>query len=104
MHLRSIAHRFVPDKPLVKLAAQALKNVPGVLEALGKVANPWPNVDAHSGVLLYSLGMPEWDYYTVIFAVSRAMGCMSAFVWSRIMGLPIERPGSVDAQWFHDNM
>ena len=63
----------------------------------GKVANPNPNVDAHSGVLLYSLGMKEWDYYTVIFAVSRAMGCMSAFTWSRIMGLPIERPGSVDA-------
>jgi citrate synthase len=48
--------------------------------------------------------MNEWDYYTVIFAVSRAMGCMSAYVWSRIMGLPIERPGSVDAQWFHDNL
>jgi len=74
-----------------------LKNVPGVLDALGKVANPWPNVDAHSGVLLYSLGMDQWEYYTVIFAVSRAMGCMPALVWSRIMGLPIERPNSVDA-------
>ena len=70
--------------------------VPGVLDSLGKVQNPYPNVDAHSGVLLYSLGMKEADYYTAIFAVSRAMGSMSQFVWSRIMGLPIERPGSVD--------
>lgn len=74
-----------------------MRVVPKVLNGLGKVANPNPNVDAHSGVLLYSLGMKEWDYYTVIFAVSRAMGCMSAYTWSRIMGLPIERPGSVDA-------
>jgi len=73
-----------------------LAYVPGVLDSLGKVQNPYPNVDAHSGVLLYSLGMKEADYYTAIFAVSRAMGCMSQFVWSRIMGLPIERPGSVD--------
>jgi citrate synthase len=46
--------------------------------------------------------MKEFDQYTVIFAVSRAIGCMSAFVWSRIMGLPIERPGSVDVKFFND--
>jgi len=54
-----------------------LAYVPGVLDSLGKVQNPYPNVDAHSGVLLYSLGMKEADYYTALFAVSRAMGCMS---------------------------
>ena len=26
--------------------------VPGILQETGKVSNPWPNVDAHSGVLL----------------------------------------------------
>ena len=56
-HLSQLAGRYIPDAPLVRLARQALKNVPGVLDALGKVSNPWPNVDAHSGVLLYSLGM-----------------------------------------------
>jgi len=61
-----------------------------------------PNVDAHSGVLLHQLGMKEFDNYTLIFAVSRCIGCMSAFVWSRIMGLPIERPGSVDVDFFNN--
>ena len=38
--------------------------------------------------------MSEYEYYTVVFAVSRALGCMSNLVWSRALGLPIERPGS----------
>jgi citrate synthase len=96
MHLRSIAARYIPNEPLIKLNRQCYNVVPGVLRALGKVANPNPNVDAHSGVLLYTMGMKEWDYYTAFFATSRAMGCMAAYTWSRIMGLPIERPGSVD--------
>ena len=53
------------------------------------------NVDAHSGVLLNHFGMKEYEYYTVVFAVSRALGCMSSLVWSRAFGLPIERPGSI---------
>jgi citrate synthase len=53
MHLKGIAKRYIPNKPLIKLASKCLKYVPPVLEALGKVQNPWPNVDAHSGVLLH---------------------------------------------------
>jgi len=56
-------------------------------------------VDAGSGVLLYSLGMKEFEYYTVVFAVSRALGCMAGLNWSRALGLPIERPGSIDVDW-----
>lgn len=56
--------------------------------------NPWPNVDAHSGVLLQYYGMTEMSFYTVLFGVSRAMGCLSQMIWSRAMGLPIERPKS----------
>ena len=66
-----------------------------------KVKNPYPNVDAHSGVLLYTLGMKEFDFYTVVFAVSRSLGCMTNLVWARMYGLPIERPGSVDFAWLH---
>jgi len=74
-----------------------------VLEKTGKVKNPWPNVDSHSGVLLHHYGMKEFDYYTVVFAVSRAIGCMAQLVLSRALGLPIERPGSVTLQWIKDN-
>ena len=57
--------------------------------------NPNPNVDAHSGVLLYELGLTEYEYYTVVFAVSRAMGVFANNIWARALGLPLERPGSM---------
>lgn len=40
--------------------------------------------------------MKEYDFYTVVFGVSRALGCLSNGIWSRIFGLPIERPNSLD--------
>jgi len=69
--------------------------VPPILESLGKVKNPWPNVDAHSGALLVHFGMKEYEFYTVLFAVSRAMGVLASLIWDRALGLPIERPKSV---------
>lgn len=60
------------------------------------------NVDAGSGVMLYHFGMTEFEYYTVVFAVSRALGALSNLVWSRAFGLPIERPGSVSMKWVND--
>jgi len=39
-------------------------------------------------------GFDHFDYYTVLFGVSRAFGVMSANVWSRALGLAIERPNS----------
>ena len=46
--------------------------------------NPWPNVDAHSGVLLQYYGIKEENFYTVLFGVSRAIGVLSqvAFISS----------------------
>jgi citrate synthase len=46
--------------------------------------------------------MKEFQYYTVVFAVSRALGCMANLVWSRAFGLPIERPGSVTLRWIEE--
>ena len=68
--------------------------VPPILEATGKVKNPWPNVDAHSGILLLKYGMKEYDFFTVLFGVSRSLGIMSQLIWSRALGMPIERPSS----------
>merc|ERR1712152_68684 len=61
----------------------------------GQVKNPWPNVDAHSGVLLQYYGMKEMNYYTVLFGVSRALGVTASLVWDRALGLPLERPKSM---------
>ncbi|XP_043596224.1 citrate synthase, mitochondrial-like isoform X2 [Bombus pyrosoma] len=92
---REYAMKHMPDDKLIKLVAQVYKVVPPILMELGKVANPWPNVDAHSGVLLQWYGMTEMQYYTVLFGVSRALGVMASLVWSRALGLPIERPKSI---------
>jgi len=68
--------------------------VPPILESLGKIKNPWPNVDAHSGALLMHYGMKEYDFYTVLFGVSRALGVMASLIWDRALGHPLERPSS----------
>lgn len=52
--------------------------IPEMLLATGKVSNPYPNVDCGSGSLLMHYGFNQFDYYTVLFGVSRAFGVMSA--------------------------
>ena len=81
-----------------RLVGQIYKVVPDILLEQGKAKNPWPNVDAHSGVLLQYYGMTEMQYYTVLFGISRALGCMSQMIWSRALGLPLERPKSLSTQ------
>ncbi|XP_077302604.1 putative citrate synthase 2, mitochondrial [Arctopsyche grandis] len=91
---REFALKHLPDDKLFRLVSNVYKVVPPILTELGKVKNPWPNVDAHSGVLLQYYGMKEMNYYTVLFGVSRALGVLAQLVWSRALGFPIERPKS----------
>ena len=147
---REFALKHLPNDPMFRLVSDLFKVVPDILLQLGKVKNPWPNVDAHSGVLLqvfliflYTLclltnvlaqfndskrliitkmkelricwvkikckpsnvvlflqyyGMTEMNYYTVMFGVSRALGCLSSTIWDRAFGLPIERPKSMSTE------
>merc|ERR1711953_833372 len=95
---REFALKHLPDDPMFKLVGQIYKIVPAVLLEAGKAKNPWPNVDAHSGVLLQYYGMTEMQYYTVLFGVSRALGCLSQMIWSRALGLPLERPKSLSTK------
>lgn len=92
---REFALTHMPDYPLFKLVSLLYEVVPQVLEQTGKVKNPWPNVDAHSGVLLQYYGITEDRFYTVLFGVSRSLGVLAQGVWSRALGLPIERPKSL---------
>ncbi|MCD2421307.1 citrate (Si)-synthase, eukaryotic [Niabella pedocola] len=87
--------KHMSDDPLVNTVWRIYETVPGILQALGKVKNPWPNVDAHSGALLVHYGMKEYEYYTVLFAVSRSLGVLSSLCWDRALGMPLERPKSV---------
>jgi len=91
------------DSRLVKLVHQLYEVVPGILLEGGKVKNPWPNVDAHSGCLLVHYGLKEENYYTVMFGVSRALGVLASLVWDRALNLPLERPKSYTTEWFAKN-
>eukprot|EP00386_Alphamonas_edax_P014112 GDKI01043436.1.p1 GENE.GDKI01043436.1~~GDKI01043436.1.p1 ORF type:complete len:493 (-),score=122.74 GDKI01043436.1:192-1634(-) len=99
---REFALKHLPDDELFKLVDVCFKTIPPILQKTGKVKNPWPNVDAHSGCLLQHYGFKEAEYFTVLFGVSRAIGVMSQLVWSRILGLPIERPKSVPLDWIEE--
>lgn len=87
--------RYMPDDPLVNTVWKIYEVVPPILQSLGKVKNPWPNVDAHSGALLVHFGMREYEYYTVLFGVSRSLGVLASLCWDRALGHALERPKSV---------
>jgi citrate synthase len=94
--------KHFPEDPVFKAVATAFDVIPGVLQEHGKAANPWPNVDAGSGALLYHYGITEMRYYTVLFSVSRAMGICSQLVISRAMMEAITRPKSVTTNWMKE--
>ena len=102
MAQRQFAEDNVQDSDLVKIVWKIFDVVPPILSSLGKVKNPWPNVDAHSGALLMHFGMKEHNYYTVLFAVSRALGVLAAQCWARALHLPLERPKSVTTAWVRE--
>ncbi len=96
---REFALRHLPNDENFKIVSMLFDVVPEVLKAQGKAANPWPNVDAHSGVLLTHYGVVEHEFYTVLFGVSRAMGVLASLIWDRALGMPLERPKSVTTDW-----
>ena len=99
---RIFAEDYIKDDDYVKIVWQLFRVVPPILGALGKVKNPWPNVDAHSGAILVHFGLKEYTYYTVLFGVSRALGVLANSCWSRAYGLPLERPKSVNSIWLKE--
>lgn len=91
--------RVCPDYDVFKIVDRLFHVTPGILKEQGKVKDPWPNVDAGSGSLLYLFGLKEFDYYTVLFGVSRALGMCSQLVLNRLLGTAITRPKSVSTEW-----
>ncbi|HEU4385875.1 MAG TPA: citrate (Si)-synthase [Anaeromyxobacteraceae bacterium] len=89
------ADKHMPNDPYFQIVKMIFKVAPGVLTEHGKTKNPWPNVDAHSGVIQWHYGVREWDFYTVLFGVGRALGVLANLVWDRALGYAIERPKSV---------
>ncbi len=101
---REFGLKHFPDDPIMQLVDKVFRIVPEVLKQHGKAKNPWPNVDAGSGALLYHYGIKEFSYYTVLFSISRAMGMCSQLIVNRAIGTPIERPKSIPTAWIKKNL
>ncbi len=92
---RDFCLKHLPDDPIFKYVDVLYKVVPPILQQHGKAKNPWPNVDAQSGVIQWHYGLKEYDYYTVLFGVGRSLGVCANIIWDRGLGYPIERPKSI---------
>ncbi|MCR4416699.1 MAG: citrate (Si)-synthase [Ignavibacteria bacterium] len=95
---------YCANDQIFQIVEKIFNVVPQVLMEQGKAKDPWPNVDAGSGALLWHYGMKEFDYYTVLFAVSRTLGVTAQTVIARAVGMPIVRPKSVTTQWIKNHV
>ncbi len=94
--------KHFPDDPIFLTVTRIFDVVPAELKKVEKIKNPWPNVDAASGSMLYHYGLKEFSYYTVVFAVSRSLGLTAQAVVNRAMLNPIIRPKSVTTKYIYD--
>ena len=99
----SFGKDHIVNDEIFSIVERLFEVVPSVLKEHGKAKNPWPNVDAASGSLLYFYGLKEFNYYTVLFSISRAMGIIAQMVINRAMGIPIMRPKSITTEWIKKN-
>jgi citrate synthase len=96
--------KYMPEDELYQLVCRIFEVLPGVLKESGKVKNPYPNVDAINGTMQYHYGVREFDFYTVLFGVSRILGITSHAVWARALNKPIERPKSLTTAMLEDRV
>jgi citrate synthase len=89
----------MPNDETFKIVKQLFEIVPDLLTEQGKAKDPWPNVDAASGSLLYHYGIKEYEFYPVLFGVSRILGFSAQTILARALGTPIIRPKSVTTEW-----
>ncbi len=99
---REFAGKYCEGDSFIQIINDLYEVVPPILGSLGKVKNPWPNVDAYSGSLLMHYGIKEAPFYTVMFGVSRALGVLASILWDRALGMQIERPSSFTMEWFKE--
>jgi citrate synthase len=97
---QDFAKKYIVNDKLINIVNKLYEVVPPILGSIGKIKNPWPNVDAISGALLYHYGIKEYTFYTVLFGVSRSLGVLASLILDRVYGFPIERPSSYEMKWY----
>jgi citrate synthase len=95
MMQREFSLKHMPEDPLFKYVDMLFKVVPPILQEQGKAKNPWPNVDAQSGIIQWHYGVREYDFYTVLFGIGRSIGISANLIWDRALYYPLERPKSL---------
>ena len=100
--LLQFARQHFSKDQLVQIAEMVFEVVPGVLREQGKARNPAPNLDAISGTLQYHYGVQEFDFYTVLFGIGRALGVTANLVWARALNQPLERPKSLTTRMLEE--
>lgn len=95
--LYEFAQKHYSQHHLVKMALLLREAGSKVLKENPKIADPYPNVDAISGILLTAAGFPYPEYFTVLFGLARVVGISRQIVYEREearegKGTPIVRP------------
>jgi len=99
---REFSLKHLKNDKIFKYVDLLYKVVPPILKEQGKAKNPWPNVDAQSGVVQWHYGVTEYDFYTVLFGIGRAIGITANIIWDRALGFPLERPKSLTTAMLED--
>lgn len=99
---REFSLKYMKDDPLFQVVSMLYEIVPPILLEQGKAKNPWPNVDAQSGIIQWHYGVKEYDFYTVLFGIGRAIGICANIIWDRALGYPLERPKSITTAMLED--
>lgn len=99
---REFSLKNLSDDPLFKVVDMLYNIVPPILLEQGKAKNPWPNVDAQSGIIQWHYGVKEYDFYTVLFGIGRSIGISANIIWDRALGYPLERPKSLTTEMLED--
>ena len=89
--------KYYSENPIVKIAMFLRAAGSKVLAENPKISNPYPNVDAISGVVLTAAGFGYAEYIAVLFGMSRIVGIARQIVYERCeardgKGTPIVRP------------
>ena len=99
---REFCMKHLKDDLIFKYVDLIYQVTPDILMEQGKAKNPWPNVDAQSGVIQWHYGVHEYDFYTVLFGIGRSIGVLSNIIWDRALGYPIERPKSLTTEMLEE--
>ncbi len=99
---RDFALKHMAQDELFQYVDMLYKVVPPILQEHGHAKNPWPNVDAHSGMIQWHYGITEYEFYTVLFGIGRAFGITANIIWDRALLYPLERPKSLTTQMLED--